>query len=94
MTVTFQCDHPNDLTAFCRRHLEKEGYKVETAGEWEAVGKFCRRIGITDKAFIKIRTRRGCPDFETDEGPTGRMIRIKVTPKLERFCRMHKQQPK
>lgn len=90
ITIRIEADEPRELDAWAKRWLTKRGYKVGEQGEWESTCMFCARIGISVHAFIKIRNRSGCPTFETREGPTGRLIDLKPTTELERFCRLHK----
>lgn len=90
MIARLEFGTPVEVDCWCMKWLASRGYKVATPGEWMTPKEFCAKAGITPKAFNSIRHRNGCPDFETAEGPTGRLIRIKATDDLVRFCRTHK----
>lgn len=88
--VVIECESPRDLLKWCVAYCENQGYSVDKAYEWEPTGEFCKRMGIASRAFWRLRHRKGCPPIEMETGPTGRTIRIKATPALERFCTMHR----
>lgn len=88
--IVMESEGPDDVTEWAKRWLVKQGYKIEKEGNWEPTGKFCDRMGITREGFHRIRVKHGCPAFDSYEGPTGRLVRLRATPDLERFCTLHK----
>lgn len=91
MTVTLTADTPSEVDAWAMKWLAQRGYQVSTPGDWMPLGGFLKEVGLSPQGFWRIRHRKGCPDFESREGPTGRLIDIKATPELRRFCRAHKE---
>lgn len=89
-SIRIECDNPKELLAWAKGFCEHHGYSVFKVGKWEATGRFCERVGISVKHFKSIRARHGCPPFETEEGPTGRVNRVLVNDALEQFCKTHK----
>ena len=73
-------------TAMIQR-LEARGYTVgHYAPQWEHLGKFATRIGISVKALCRRLDDPRCPLIEIQTTATGRRSHLKATPDLERFC--------
>ena len=90
MHAHFSWDSHGDYERWWVAQADSLGYRVQKLGDWEKPNQFCARVGITPKALCSVRHRRGCPSVEFQEGPSGRLIRIRPTPAFEAFCRLHK----
>ena len=55
----------------------------------ETPSEFAARMGIPLKTFSRKVRHPKCPqNFEADEGPSGRFIRLRASPELEAFMRL------
>jgi hypothetical protein len=56
----------------------------------ETLGNFAWRIGVPIKTVSRKLRHPKCPqNFETSEGPTGRVVLLRSTPELETFMRIN-----
>jgi hypothetical protein len=77
-----------DLVAQAIDLLRRLGYAVERSGIWETVAEFCRRTGISGRTLRRrLQRRKFMPPVDLDEGPTGRLIRLRATSHFEAWLR-------
>jgi hypothetical protein len=74
------------------QRLEARGFCVHRASaQYEQLGRFAKRIGISIRALCRRLDDPRCPRIEVQTTATGRRSHLKATPDLERFCLENKQ---
>jgi hypothetical protein len=68
--------------------LRAQGYTV-TRGrsdrEWETPGELMKRLNVSFRRFHYLIEHPECPGFAKDQGPSGRLIRLRSNQALEAF---------
>ncbi len=70
-------------------YLLKRGYVVEMPGEWEKPGEFCDRIGISVRTFQRHVRSKWRPQVDIEEGPNGRINKVRSNKLFDDFMRKH-----
>lgn len=95
--ATIECETAQELERWAVRYLESQGYHVAKKGPWERPNEFCKRLGIDIATLWRVRSRRGCPQIDTEEGNgkirSPRLLRLRSTPEFEHFCTLFKNNP-
>lgn len=71
-------------------YLREQGYFIEYPRDWEPVGRFCERIGITVKSLGEQVRHPAAPSVDLQRGPSKRLIAIASNSRFEAFCRRNK----
>jgi hypothetical protein len=74
--------------------LQEHDYIVILPGErarWETPTELCERIGISPTHFCRCQKRAGCPFFQKDTGPKGRIRKLRSNDALESFLRAQRK---
>lgn len=71
--------------------LLQRGYVVEMPGAWESQQDFCARIGLSPRQLRRrLRRRKFMPQVDLDEGPNGRLIRLRSNSAFESWVKAGK----
>lgn len=73
------------------KYLREQGYFIELPRDWEPVGVFCARVGITVKSLGEQLNHRCSPDVDIQRGRRNRLIAIASNSRFEAFCRRNKK---
>ena len=68
--------------------LRQHGYSVTLPPHLhrlETPGEFRTRLGISTMRFARCLVATGCPEFFSEKGPSGRILRLRSNPDFDAF---------
>lgn len=83
--ITFRAETQDELEGKLASLLVKCGWVVQRGGKWERCKEVGIRYGVTDPAKLSMQLKRFRGQFLKEVGPTGRILRMQVTPELDEY---------
>jgi hypothetical protein len=84
--VILQARDRNEMLSKVKDWLNSQGYGIHLTKGWEKPVDFCSRLEISSYTLNRRLKNKACPEVDIERGPSGRLLLLRSTSELERFC--------